>query len=469
MTDLVLREVVVDGMLVDVRASGGVITEIGRRLAARPGDDEVDGRRGALVPGLHDHHIHLVALAAAERSPFVGPPVVADERQFASVLHQAHSALPDGDWLRAIGYHESVAGPLDRWRLDALVPDRPVRVQHRTGGAWVLNSRGVDLVGVDAETDRTGVERDGDGNATGRLLGLDRWLRARLPPPPAPDLATVGARLAGYGVTGVTDVTPAGSLDDLVPIAEAAAAGTLPQRVVVSGSPLLAGTPMPAPLVRGPVKVVVEEYALPGLDTLVRWMRAAHDAERPVAVHCTTRLALALALEALTDAGTLPGDRVEHGSVVPPDLRRQVASMGLTVVTQPGFVLERGDRYLASVDAEDLPHLYPCRGLIEAGIPVGGGTDAPYGHPDPWRHVASAIERRTSSGAPLGVREAVSPERALALFLTAPDTPGGAVRRVAVGAPADLCLLDAPLSHVLEDPSSSHVALTVIAGTVRPG
>jgi predicted amidohydrolase YtcJ len=469
MTDLVLREVVVDGMLVDVRASGGVITEIGRRLAARPGDDEVDGRRGALVPGLHDHHIHLVALAAAERSPFVGPPVVADERQFASVLHQAHSALPHGDWLRAIGYHESVAGPLDRWRLDALVADRPVRVQHRTGGAWVLNSRGVDLVGVDAETDRTGVERDGDGHATGRLLGLDRWLRARLPPPPAPDLATVGTRLAGYGVVGVTDVTPAGSLDDFGPIAEAAAAGTLPQRVVVSGSPVLAASPMPAPLVRGPVKLVVEEYALPGLDTLVRWMRAAHAVERPVAVHCTTRSALALALEALADAGTLPGDRVEHGSVVPPDLRRLVASMGLTVVTQPGFVLERGDRYLASVDAEDLPHLYPCRGLIEAGIPVGGGTDAPYGHPDPWRHVASAIERRTSSGAPLGVREAVSPERALALFLTPPDTPGGTVRRVEVGAPADLCLLDAPLSHVLEDPSSSHVALTVIAGTVRPG
>src|SRR5688572_17497917 len=100
MTDLVLREVVVDGRLVDVRASGGAIAEIGRRLAARPGDDEVDGRRGALIPGLHDHHIHLVALAAADRSPFVGPPVVNDAAQLTTVLHQSDAALGEGEWLR---------------------------------------------------------------------------------------------------------------------------------------------------------------------------------------------------------------------------------------------------------------------------------------------------------------------------------------------------------------------------------
>lgn len=467
MTDLVLREVVVDGRLVDVRASGGVIVEIDRRLEARPGDDEVGGGRGALIPGLHDHHTHLVALAAAERSPFVGPPVVNDQDQFTAVLRQAHQALADSEWLRAIGYHESVAGPIDRWRLDALVPERPVRVQHRTGGAWVLNTRGLELVGVDPSTDRTGIERDGDGQVTGRLLGLDRWLRERLPPPPAPDLAAVGARLTSYGVTGVTDATPAGSLDDLAPIAAAATEGTLPQHVVVTGGPRLASAEMPSPLVRGPVKVVVEEYALPEHDTLVRWMRAAHDAGRPVAVHCVTRVALAHALDAWDDAGAVTGDRVEHGSVVPPDLRSVVSAKGLTVVTQPGFVLERGDRYLASVDPEDLPHLYPCRALIEAGIPVGGSTDAPYGHPDPWRDIDAAIDRRTSSGAPLGVREAVSPERALALFLTPPDSPGGAPRRVEVGAPADLCLLDSPLSQALEDPSSSHVAATIIAGAVQ--
>lgn len=467
MTGLVLHDVVVGGRLVDVRTDGGAITEIDRRIPARPGDTEVDGGRGALIPGLHDHHIHLVALAAAAHTPFVGPPVVTDADQLAAALRRADATLPPGEWLRAIGYHESVAGPLDRWRLDALVAGRPVRVQHRAGGAWVLNSRGLDLVGTDPATDPPGIERDESGRPTGRLLGLDRWLRSRLPPPPPPDLGAVGARLARYGVTGVTDATPVGAIDELRPIASAVTSGALPQRVVVTGGPRLAGAQVPPPLARGPVKLIVDEYALPELDTLAGWIETAHGVGRTVAVHCVTRSGLALALDAWEQAGSVPGDRIEHGSVVPPDLRRVVAARGLTVVTQPGFVLERGDRYLASVDAEDLPHLYPCRGLIEAGIPVGGGTDAPLGHPDPWRAVATAIERQTASGAPLGVREAVSPERALALFLTPLASPGGEPRRVEVGAPADLCLLDGPLSQVLEAPSSSSVMLTIIGGTVR--
>jgi predicted amidohydrolase YtcJ len=466
MTDLVLREVVVGGRLVDVRTSSGTIAEIGPRLPARRGDDEVDGGRGALIPGLHDHHIHLAALAAAASSPVLGPPLVNDELELGAVLRTAHATLDGEEWLRAVDYHESVAGPLDRWRLDALVADRPVRVQHRSGGAWVLNTRALELVGADG-ADRNGVERDGHGRPTGRLLGLDRWLRERVPAPPEPDLRAIGARLAGYGVTGVTDLTPARDLDDLVALATAAAGGALPQRVMVSGGPRLADADVPAPLVTGPVKLVIEDHAPPELEALVRWMRSARAASRAVAVHCVTRAGLALALDAWDRVGTRPGDRVEHGSVVPPDLRSVVAARRLTVVTQPGFVLERGDGYLAAVASDDLPHLYPCRALIEAGIPVGGGTDAPYGHPDPWRSIASAIDRRTAGGAPLGVREAVSPERALALFLGPLDQPGGAPRRIVVGAPADLCLLDASLSHVLEDPSSDHVAATLIGGALH--
>jgi predicted amidohydrolase YtcJ len=471
--DLVLRDVVVEGRLVDVRATGGLIAEIDRSLEEHPADEVVDGRRAALLPGLHDHHIHLLALAAAERSSFVGPPAVSDAGQLTAALRQAHTALAAGEWLRAIGYHESVAGSLDRWRLDTLVPERPVRVQHRSGSEWVLNSRALAALGVDergdtdADVDRAGIERDGDGRPTGRLRGLDRWLHERLPAAPAPDLAAVGRRLSRYGVTGVTDATPAGSLDDLAPIADATASGALPQDVVVTGGPQLAALPAPAPVARGPVKLVVADYALPRLDDLVRWMRTAHAEGRTVAVHCVTRTGLALALAAWEEAGVMPGDRVEHGSVVPPDLRALVAAHRLVVVTQPGFVLERGDRYLAEVDPDDLPHLYPCRSLIEAGIAVGGSTDAPFGHPDPWRAIATAIERRTSSGAPLGVREAVSPERALALFLTPLEAPGGHRRRVEVGAPADLCLLDGPLSRVLEEPSSEHVTLTVHRGVVH--
>jgi predicted amidohydrolase YtcJ len=460
MADLVLRDVVVDGLPVDVQVRGGVIAAIGTGLVARAGDEEVAGRGGALIPGLHDHHIHLLALAAAARSPFVGPPAVGDAAGLAAALGRAASEAGPGEWVRAIGYHESVAGALDRWRLDAIVADRPVRVQHRSGAAWVLNTIGLELVGADGAVE--GVEVGDGGAPTGRLVGLDGWLRDRLPAPPPPDLAAVGRRLARYGVTGVTDATPVASVDDLAPLA----AGELPQRVTVTGGPRLAEAGMPSPLARGPVKLMVADHALPALDDLAGWMRRAHDAGRPVAVHCVTRVGLALALAAWEDAGARAGDRIEHGSVVPPDLRAVVAERGLAVVTQPNFVRERGDRYLVDVEADDRPYLYPCRTLLDAGIPVGGGTDAPFGHPDPWRAIAAAIDRRTSGGATLGPAEAVPPARALALFLTSAGAPGGAPRRLAVGAPADLCLLDAPLGEALAGPSAGHVAATVIGGAV---
>jgi predicted amidohydrolase YtcJ len=490
MTELLLREVVVEGRLVDVRTSDGVVASVGPGLSARARATVVDGRRGALVPGLHDHHIHLLALAAAERSVRVSPATTPDALAFTTALGDAHRTLAPGAWLRAVGYHESIAGPLDRWRLDEIVSDRPVRVQHRTGVEWVLNSRAIELTGLDVDdagpdptrsadphgaadwtgdipavTDPVvGVERDGRGRPTGRLRGLDRWLRDRLPHQPPPDLAAVGRRLSRLGVTGVTDATPVDRLEDMAPLADAAASGALPQRTVVTGGPQLAAVDMPSPLARGPVKLVIADHALPSLEELVGWVRTAHEQDRPVAVHCVTRTALALAVAALDAAGAFIGDRIEHGSVVPPDLRRLVASLGLVVVTQPNFVSERGDRYLAEVDADDQPHLYPCRSLLDAGIGVGGGTDAPFGDPDPWLAIQAAVERRTASGAPLGLREAVSPERALALFLTPPDDPGGEPRRIRPGAPADLCLLDASLSQVLEEPSSDRVVLTVHGG-----
>jgi hypothetical protein len=58
----------------------------------------------------------------------------------------------------------------------------------------------------------------------------------------------------------------------------------------------------------------------------------------------------------------------------------------------------------------------------------------------------------------------VSPARALALWLGRPDDPGAPPRRVAVGEPADLCLLHAPLADVLSAPRAEAVAATLVAG-----
>ena len=76
------------------------------------------------------------------------------------------------------------------------------------------------------------------GRPTGRLRGLDRWPRDRLPRDRPPDLAAVGA-LSRLGVTGVTDATPVDRLGDLAPLAEAVTSGALPQRTVVTRRPEL--------------------------------------------------------------------------------------------------------------------------------------------------------------------------------------------------------------------------------------
>ena len=216
----------------------------------------------------------------------------------------------------------------------------------------------------------------------------------------------------------------------------------------------------------GAVKLVLSEYAPPAFEDLETWIGAAHDEGRPVAIHCVTRAELALAVGAFSSVGCADGDRIEHASIAPPDLAERLATLGLVVVTQPNFVRERGDAYRRDVAASDRPWLYRCRGLLEAGVSLGAGTDAPFGDPDPWLAMQASLDRRTETGAVLGEHESLAPERALALFTTAADAPGGAPRRVEPGVAADLCLLDRPWSAARDRLASEDVVTTWAGGRI---
>jgi predicted amidohydrolase YtcJ len=277
-------------------------------------------------------------------------------------------------------------------------------------------------------------------------------------------LTPVGRRLAALGVTGVTDATPSSETGALDLLAAARRRGELPQRVMAMGGVALAETAFPSELGRGPVKVVISDHELPSIDDLVRAFTTAHRAGRPVAVHCVTRVAAVLALAAWAEVGALAGDRIEHGSVLPVELLATIAELGLTVVTQPGFVHARGERYRAEVEPDDHPHLYRCGSLLAAGIGVGGSTDAPFGPDDPWHAMAAMVERATASGRPLGPGEAVSAASALARFLSPLDDPGGPPRSIATGQPADLVLVDRPVSQLGRELSAVRVQATWVGG-----
>ena len=446
---ILFRRVRVQGRLCDVLIDDGHIVSVARAAAPTAADptgttpaEVVDGDGAALLPGLHDHHIHLAALAASLGSVDVGPPAVTTPTQFAAALSLADTTLAAGRWIRAVGYHESVAGPLDRDLLDRLVPARPARVQDRSGLRWTLNSAGLELVGA-ADASHPGIARDHDGRPTGAVDRGDDWIRSATGGE-FPDLTPVGRSLAALGITGLTDCTPYGDLTGPSAIAAAIDTGALPQNVYVTGGVDLIGVQLPPPLHTGPVKVLLDEPRLPELSDLVEMIRHAHGADRSVAVHVVTAATLAFALAAWGEAGARPGDRIEHGSVITPAAIDPIARMGLTVVTQPSFVAERGDRYLAEVE-DDHHDLYRCATLLERGVPVAGSSDAPYALPDPWRAIEAAVTRRTAGGEVLGPDERLPVDRAYDLFTGAPLDPGRGHRRVEPGAPADLVLLHGPL------------------------
>jgi predicted amidohydrolase YtcJ len=445
---------VADVGITDVRITDGRVAECAPGLRAVPGEADIDAAGGALLPGLHDHHVHLRALAAARGSVPAGPPAVRTEAGLRDRLREADASRPAGAWLRCVGYHESVAGALDRLALDRMLAHRPVRVQHRSGALWMVNSAAAAALDLDA-CDLAGVERDGAGRATGRLWRLDRWLGGRVPGEP-PELAEVSAYAAARGVTGFTDATPDLTDGDLASLAAAVADGTVTQRLYCMAPAGLAAPPGGGVRL-GPVKIMLDDDRLPPLDELADRTRRAHAAGRPVAVHCVTRVQLVLTLAALDMAGRLPGDRIEHGAVIPaetiPDLR------GLTVVTQPHLVTERGEQYATDVAPDDLPDLWRLGSLIAAGADVAAGSDAPFGGADPW-HVMRAATRRPAG---LGPAEAIAPAAALGLFLGEPAAPA-TPRRVAPGAPADLVLLRCPPRQAARSLASDLVAATFVDG-----
>ncbi len=430
------------GGTVDIRV-GDTITAVAARLKPVAGEDVLDAAGALVLPGLHDHHVHLRAAVAAHDSVRVGPPQVAGPAEFR---HALRTAAPGADgWIRAVGYHDSVAGPLDAAALDAVVENLPVRVQHRSGALWIVNSAGLAVLG------RTG-HPDGRFHRDTEALQL---------PGRAPSAAALSTRLLSHGVTGLTDATPGQRPADLENLAAAAQSGEIAQRLHAMAP---AGTAAVAGITLGPAKLILDDTDL-DLDRVSDWIADSHRLDHPVAVHCVTDAQLVVTMAALREAGRHPGDRIEHAALVPDDCVAQLAELGVTVVTQPNFVAERGDEYLAEVPAADRHRLWRVASLRSAGIPLALSTDLPFGDADPWRVVAAAAHRRTPSGRLLGADERVSAAVALRMLLGRPEAPARP-RRIAPGQPGDLCVLAGNPVEALAEPDSGRVAATIIGGRV---
>ena len=364
-----------------------------------------------VVPAFEDPHLHLLASAVARRS--VDLSVAGSFADIADLLRTA----PGEGWIRAWGIDETdlVEGRLPTAaELDAWVRARPTVVHHRTGHARLTSSA----------------------------------VRGRPAPPLPPDelhdaVVDLDAALLAAGVVAVTDAThtnDAAALDLL---------GALPWRVTVQamvGADLLDGV---APGERrGRVTVVAAKVMPPqvGLERVVTAMRAAHDAGFTAAVHAVDVDEVDAALR-----GAHPGDRIEHAGLVLPEQVDALAAAGVTVVTQPSFVVDRAAKYRSALTDVEQRWLYRVRSLLDAGVPVRGSSDAPVVAPDPLRTLAAAVDRE------LGIDERVDLTTAFGLVCTP----------LRVGAPADLVVLDA--DPFVVGPRSCRVLATVRDGTVVAG
>jgi len=308
----------------------------------------------------------------------------------------------------------------------------PVRIQHRSGALWILNSEALGRVGLPDHPD-------------GRLRSADRGWSDALQQRET-DLAELSRRITATGVTGVTDATPDLGADDMVSLLVAHRRGEF----------------RPRPSFLAPGKKILQDDRL-DLDSLTAFVADQHAEDRPVAVHCVTAAQLVVTIAALRAAGSHPLDRIEHAAVVPDDNLADLAELGVTVVTQPNFVAERGDQYLADVPAAEHAQLWRVASLLDAAVPVALSTDMPFGHSDPWTAMRAAVYRTTPTGAVLNANECVSALKALTMFLGRPDQPGRA-RTVEPGQPGDLCVLTEPPATVLAELDAGMVAATVIGG-----
>lgn len=506
-----------------VAVAGERILAIGRAAEIEslrgPRSEIIDCGGRAVIPGIVDAHIHLLAYAASLVSLDCSPEAARSIADIQAAVRQRAAALPQGTWIRAVGYDETALAERrhpNRHDLDLAAPDHPVRLLHRTGHAVVLNTLALRLVGITNETEEPpggSIDRDlTTGEPTGLLFEMKEMVDRVVPPLSEVELhaavTEASRRLLAEGVTTIQDATPTNGASEQQLFQRLIDAGCLSQRVLLmEGYEHFAGAAEPLspslsppqgeggiyapPRVGeglgggsaeprfGPVKIMLRELGdelWPPLTPLTEMVRQVHIHGRQVAVHAIGQQAVTAASTAIEQAlVALPRrdhrHRIEHCGVCPPDLAQRLGRLGVVVVTQPAFLYYHGDRYLREVPHRDLPHLYPLWRLEQAGVSVASSSDAPVVSPALAPRLTGVVERRSRGGAYLTPEERLDMAEALRMATVTAAYTGrweGQVGRIAGNYAADLVVLSAhPFLTPTEQLRELRVEVTVLAGRVQ--
>ncbi|MDO5661576.1 MAG: amidohydrolase family protein [Brachybacterium sp.] len=425
----------------DVRTRGGAIAEIGTRLTAQPGEDVHEADGAIAIPGLWDQHVHVGQVAqgysrldtSEVRGTDAALTLVA--RTLADRLDETPALVGFGHRLADFAFSPTVAA------LDSVAPTTPVVL---IGGdahhAW-MNSAALTGLGMPP--------RDG-------IVGEDEWfdVLAHLDDLPGVaegleyGVALLQSDALARGLVGLVDVEWARNYERWAvrrPRLRVRAATYIAD---LPGVPGPSGTPLEATgLARmGPLKVIADgsigsrsAYSRDGsgmlnLDTeeLIGRLEAARASGLDVAVHAIGDAAAVVALDAFAATGMR--GRIEHAQMLADEDIERMAALGITGSVQPAHLLDDRDitEQLGEVEAT---RSYRFRDLLDAGVPLVLGSDAPVAPLDPWLAMAAAIHRSADERPGWRPAQSLQPREALAA-----STDG--VTDLDIGGPADLVLLE---------------------------
>ncbi|HSL10724.1 MAG TPA: amidohydrolase [Actinomycetota bacterium] len=511
-----------------VAIRAGTIVAVGDRddvaVFRGPHTRELTLDGGAVLPGFQDAHNH--ACFAGRYRLTCDLHDLHTRQEYLDAVAAYAAANPDAEWIVGGGWGmPAFPGGLPRAEdLDGVVADRPVYLMNSDlHGAWV-NSRALELAGIDRRTpDPPGgrIERDPDGAPTGALHEWARDLVAALLPPTA-DATWRAAILASQrhllslGVTAWQDawVEP----DVLAAYRALAASGELRAHVVacqwwdrtrgtdqIPGMIERRGASSVGTLRAGTVKImqdgvpenftaaVVEPYLeIDGAGggtgfsfnepAALREAIVALDAEHfQVHVHTIGDRAIRETLDAFEAAAGSNGARdarhhLTHLQLLDPADVSRFRALDLVATVQPYWA--SADEQMTELTIPFLGHersgrQYAFRSLHDAGVRLAFASDWAITTADPLMGIEVAVTRtdpEDRGGEPFLPQEALDLGTALAAatigsaYVNRLDATTGSI---VVGKDADLVVLDHdPTDPDLAGPADARVELTMIGGEV---
>jgi predicted amidohydrolase YtcJ len=479
---------------------GGKVAAIGDDLTA----DHTVECDGVITPGLRDAHFHPATYTASLVQPAL--KTAADFAEVGERLRVAIASLDPG--VPVVGLRlddETLAeGRLPtRLDLDALVADRPALLHRYCGHVAIANTAALDLAGIGQDTtDPIGgsLDRD-DGFPNGVLretavtlvaAALARQQGSSVTPGQLSQamrgLASLGLTSIG-AIVGCGDSTWADLGDETELLAAAAADIPIKLSVFVIANDMAQLEAAATRVTGGNVRFVglkaFGDGSFGGHTAAMRrpfsdknttgtlrldheWAvalgRQALTISQRIAIHAIGDLANARVLdvfdELIADGADPAQLRVEHASVLGRQEVARFAHSGVTASVQPAFIASETEWLEKRLGSERLRLAYAFRTLLDAGVPLAGGSDCPVEPPQPLWGMAAARDR-----CGLVPEESLTAEEALALFTSGAAAAIAEPSPLAAGSPADFVVLDRdPVAATPDELRHTEVTATYVDG-----